>query len=325
MSDYSEGPVQRLAEVSVKQIEYLLSLLSTMEMRRSSFVRRAYDERAQHFSETLEFLTQLSWIEPTQHDDIRLTSTASAVCGSLSDEQLLRQAILTALMSRPSAYRMALGRYVRKFNVDGGRLKYRPSLSERLHEKPIRDLLMDLRAVEYNASNDTYEMTHSGGPLYVWAKNVARSRSHDAYDGSQKRREELGFEAELAALEYERKRVGPELAPKVEHVSAQQPFACYDIKSFTVSGSEIAERYIEVKAVSPESLQFYWSRAEIDIAQVLASRYFLYLLPYRAGAGFDAEGLRIIADPYSNVYACEDWETEEDVIICRRRGTSSFS
>lgn len=322
MSGSSDEALARLARVGVKQVAHLLSILSSAEMRKPALVRRAYQEQAQHYDETLDFLCRVSWVT-SDGDVIGLTSPALDVCALLKDERLLRERILAALTSTRSPYRSPVAGYIRKFGIDGGRLRYRPSLAERVSEKPIRDLLMDLRAVSYSLSDETYELAPSARSLYVWAQNVSGPRSLAMYEAAQKRRHDLGFAAELSIVNYEKARVGDGLAWRVEHTSADQPFACYDIKSVTVDGEKCSERYIEVKAVPPESLQFYWSRSEIEAAQVLREQYFLYLLPYRVGSGFELNDLVVIADPYASLY-CErgGWEIEENVVICRKHGVT---
>ena len=78
--------------------------------------------------------------------------------------------------------------------------------------------------------------------------------------------------------------------------------AGYDIRSLTVSNdSETVPRFIEVKAVSPVSMCFHWTRNEVAVACTLRDFYFLYLLPVTGSGGFDVANLRIICDPHKRV------------------------
>lgn len=52
--------------------------------------------------------------------------------------------------------------------------------------------------------------------------------------------------------------------------------AGYDIVSANSPNSTVANRFIEVKAVSENG--FYWSKNEYDIAKLLAADYYLYLV-----------------------------------------------
>ena len=319
MSDSSGDLVEILSKVDTKQICHLLSILSLAQIRKPEFIERTYLEQARHFAETLQFLTDISWI--AQRDrELSMTESGLSACRLVGDDAAIRDAILTALIGNPSPYRHPVAQYIRCFKVDGPYLRHRPSLSERTREKPLRDFLMDLRSVSYSLLDEAYVLEDSVAPLYLWATNLVRPRSHKTFEEMQRRREELGFAAELAVLDYEKARVGGNLAAQVEHVSADQPFSCYDIKSLTVMAGQTVERYIEVKAVPVGSLQFYWSRSEIDAAQILRDRYFLYLLPYALGRGFDIEALLIVADPYRTLYGDHNnWEIEENVLVCRKR------
>lgn len=133
----------------------------------------------------------------------------------------------------------------------------------------------------------------------------------------------MGFAAELAVVAHERQRLGVGLAHLVEHISADQPYACYDVKSATVVEGQVVDRYIEVKAVPQETLQFYWSKSEVDAAKVLRDRYYLYLLPYTVKRGFDVGALTMICDPHRTLTGDQNtWEIEEDVLVCRRKHVS---
>ncbi len=182
-------------------------------------------------------------------------------------------------------------------------------------------MLIDLRAVSYEAANETYILEDFAAPTYFWAANLLRPKSADAYAASQRRREEVGFAAELAVIDYERDRLGDILAHRVEHVSADQPYACFDIKSATaLSDGQVVDRYIEVKAVPEATLQFYWSKAEVDAAKVLRTKYYLYLVPFVMKRGLDVDAVTIICDPSETLIGdVNAWEFETEVLVCRRK------
>ena len=149
----------------------------------------------------------------------------------------------------------------------------------------------------YRQVDDSYVLDEAAAPLYVWAINRSRTTSPSTFAQLQRRREELGYAAELVVLDFEKARLGSKFAGQIEHVSANAPFSCYDIRSITVDEGGVDERYIEVKAVDPDSMQFYWSKSEIDTATILRLRYYLYLLPYSHRGGFSTDALAIYCDP----------------------------
>lgn len=323
MSVSSVDKTDTLDKVNTKQIRQLLSVVLQAHLRRVQFIEQIYTDGAQNFRETLQFLVDLGWISE-RAGELHLAPSASTAGTWLQSDEDMRQAILAALIGLSSPYRLAVATYIRKFKVAGTELRRRPSLSERTLQRPLRDLLMDLRIVSYRASDETYILQDSAVPLYVWATNFVRPSSRHTYEALQRGREELGYAAELVVIDFERKRLGAQLAHRVEHVSAAQPFACYDIKSATVTEGQAVDRYIEVKAVSDGTFQFYWSKSEVDVAKVLRDNYYLYLLPYAVGRGFDIEALIMMPDPHRVLSTdSKTWEIEEDVLVCRRKPVSA--
>jgi len=323
MSDSLGDKAGILSKVETKQVHRLLSVVLESRLRKVRFIEQRYAEGASNFPETLQFLRDIGWV--AEHDDqLEVVPSRSTVSGWLQSDENIRQAILAALVAESSPYRRVLASYLSKFRVAGAEVKHRPSLSERTRQRPLRDLLMDLRVVSYRASDKTYVLEDSVAPIYVWATNFIRPTNRQTYAVLRRRREELGFAAELAVVDYERKRLGGVLAHLVEHISADQPYACYDIKSATVTEGQVVDRYIEVKAVPEGTLQFYWSRSEVDTARVLREKYYLYLIPFVLKRGFDFEAITVIRDPHSTLRTDPNaWEIEEDVLVCRRKLVSA--
>ncbi len=316
MSASSDKRLELFAKLETKQIQCLLNILSQTTMHGKEYVETAYSERARNFVETLQFLKHMNWVKE-RHGELALSNAEFTAYAA--DDGEIRKRLTEALIADVSPYRANLADYLLRFSLRGSNLAYRPSLSERLQQSPLRNFLMDIRVVTYRAADDTYLLEEGAADLYVWAINFGRSTSKEILQSDAKRKEQLGFAAEIAILGYERNRVGALWAHKVEHVSTDSPFACYDIKSVTVQNGDAVPRYIEVKAVPSDSFEFYWTRSELEVAQLLKSRYFLYLLPVTAGGSFDLRRILIVNDPYSSVYQnSEAWKIEENVIVCRR-------
>ena len=85
-----------------------------------------------------------------------------------------------------------------------------------------------------------------------------------------------GERAELFALEYEHRRLGPEGGTKVKRISDIDVSAGYDIVSVNTPDSLKTNRFIEVKAISEAG--FFWSKNEYEVAKLLATDYYLYLI-----------------------------------------------
>ncbi len=196
-------------------------------------------------------------------------------------------------------YRDAIVRYVSRFEVSGDALAYAPLGSAALEETDVRDFLMALTAVERDVAMDRFLLSDLGKELYAWARAEVGSSTALEFDRGLSAAREIGAAAELAVLEYERRRVGERFAPAVVHVAMTRPGAPYDIRSVSVQDGVPTGRFIEVKAVSPTDWQFFWSAGEIDLAGLLGARYFLYLVPCDGRPL--VEQMRVIANPASGV------------------------
>ncbi|MGO9246362.1 MAG: protein NO VEIN domain-containing protein [Verrucomicrobiia bacterium] len=308
-----------LAGVVTKQVRRLLEILAEISMRRTQFVESRFAEQGRNFPETVRFLEEIGWIR-RDGNEFALTASGDVACKSVHNDNEIRQRILEAVIDVNSPFRELLADYILRFGEVNSEIGYRPPLAERLREAPLRDLLMDMRAVERRAIDDTYVLVGGGVDLYVWARGLRCHASRKGMEAATKRQEELGFAAELVVLAYEKQRVGTKWASRVEHVSSESPFASYDIKSVTLSGDTAETRYIEVKAVPGDSHQFYWTASEVELSKLLRGRYFLYLLPLVAGRGFDQAQLMVVGDPWTSVRQNSDkWLIEENVIVCRRK------
>jgi hypothetical protein len=130
-------------------------------------------------------------------------------------------------------------------------------------------------------------------------------------------RKALGDAAEIMVLAYERARVGTDLANRVNHVATTNPAAGYDISSVTRAPQNLEPRYIEVKAVSAVTFEFFWTENEVNVARLLGSYYFLYLVPVITDGQFLMEQLRIVRDAYATVLGTSAFAVESNVRRCR--------
>jgi hypothetical protein len=129
-----------------------------------------------------------------------------------------------------------------------------------------------------------------------------------------KEKERIGAMAEQFVISYESEKLldFPHMPHDcVKQVSINFANAGYDIESFDKESAKknIYEKiFIEVKCVNNDYL-FYWSRNEIQKAEGLRTKYFLYLVP----SNFSGVGLKIIQDPFVNILNNKHWlcETEQ--------------
>jgi hypothetical protein len=316
MQDSSADRVAVLGKVRPRHVYTLLDIIHRSTVRDIPFIAERFGEAAPHFAETLFFLEEIGWLES---EGGRLVPVNDAISRVVASSGTSRDLVLAEeLFSALGPYEKTFADYLAQFCSEGGELVHSPIADRRLLEAEARDFLMELGAVTHRMGTDSYVISEPFAHLGLWARNV-RAPADVNFNHRAQERSQLGRAAELAALEWEKQRVGREWADRVRHVAAKHPAACFDIQSVTIDRARTQPRFIEVKAVAADSFEFHWSRAEIEAAQILGLRYFLYLLPVRSQGIPDANAVEVIQNPYSAVYQnSEGWLKAEADIVCRR-------
>jgi len=300
----------------------MLSVLRECDYTKTEHIRRQYIQQASHFQETLAFMVSLRAVGQRQ-GHVRPASMLRA-----SSEANGRSWLAERLFGTRNRYRTRIFHYLRKFHIGDGEPLYRPSPTLRQQQSHVRNFLMEMGIVGHDTDSDCYRIAPQHLDLYVLAQDSASKRAPATVAGAQVDREALGTAAEEEVVSHERKRVGRVYSDRVKHVALLNAAAGYDVRSVTINENGLAKpRYIEVKAVSGSSLQFYWTRNEVVTAKLLAQWYYLYLLPVKAGRRFATSQLEVIQDPYAAVlHASDAWAVEHDVLRCclRKKRTESF-
>ena len=317
MPDYSAERAATLAKIRPRAACNLLALLHDAGLRHRSFIAGRYSEAALNFDETLAFLEEMGWVR-AHNGTIESTGDVTSRIVAADDAQrdiLFADAVLEAA----SPYKPVFAGYLSQFQRIGGHLVHRPNADLRLQEAAVRDFFMDLGAVTHHPDGDYFVLEQPFAACALWARNVLGPTASQ-FEQQVEDRSAIGRQAELVVVDWERHRVGPVQQHHVRHVSQQNPAACFDIQSVTVDGSEILPRFIEVKAVAVGSFEFHWSRAEIEAAEILGERYFLYLLPVVSQDAFDATRMEVIPNAYAEVLRnSAAWSTTVADTVCRKR------
>jgi hypothetical protein len=293
----------------------MLTVLRECEYTKTEHIGRRYAQYASNFQKTLAFMVCLRAVfEKDGHvrpsDRLRVHDA--------NDASLW---LVDRLFATRNRYRTQIFRYLRRFQIIDGEPLYRPSSPSRHQQSHLRNCLMEMGIVCHDRDRDCYHIAPQHLDLYIVAQDSVSKRTPVTVAAAQHSRETLGTAAEEAVVLYERRRVGSRFAELVQHVALLNTAAGYDVRSVTVSSGGISTpRYIEVKAVSSASFQFYWTRNEVATAKHLAQWYYLYLLPVEAGRRFSMDHLEVIRDPHAAVLqASENWVIEPDVLRCCRR------
>ena len=119
-------------------------------------------------------------------------------------------------------------------------------------------------------------------PSSTTVRNYIRRRiSPQAFENLQRAREANGRLGEEYVLNRERVRLTEaghaELAEHIRHLSADDPTAPYDIRSYEAIGERPdQERFIEVKSTSGNSLEFEMSEGEWRFAEEHGDQHYIY-------------------------------------------------
>jgi len=231
---------------------------------------------------------------------------------------------MEAILKSDTEYRTSLCRYLNQFSAHGTKVIHSPTAERRAGESAVRNFLAGAQLISYRRKDNDYVVNQEAIDLWIWAKSISGPNTPTQLHSTIESRERLGLEAELAAVEYEKDRLGNDWSAHVQHVAREHPLANYDIKSVTIGDGEAVPRFIEVKAVSLDSYRFFWSASEVSAARLLGPAYFLYLVPANRDGSFDMRRLWIVENAYDSV--CSDsarWEIENNILLCQPKELSA--
>ena len=309
-------------KISFKQLLAISQVFSETSLLRREFIESKFSAYATNFVETVQLLDELGLIE-VQKEDISLTAKYKTflekLCKSKQSDELLKSFIISCLLTSKASFSNYINSFFSKFELKNGCYEFSPTASQRLEYSGLRNFLIEIGLIYLNETNTKYTISDDY-LILITDLQKTKQLSPDDLSIIQNRRLELGKAAEYKIIEYERQRLSafPQLIASIEHVASENVVAGYDIKSFEdyldKAGKPIP-RFIEVKAVSIYDYGFYWSRNEIEEAKMNSDKYHLYLLPVTSNDTFDIANLKIIADPYSNIYLnTMGWSKREELL-----------
>ncbi|MFA5136146.1 MAG: DUF3883 domain-containing protein [Patescibacteria group bacterium] len=285
-------------KITLHRIKSFINVLALIKGSDLDFIKDKYNQVADCFTETLEFLKRIELVRENDHG-LMLSDDLNYY---ISDENL-RSQITNKLINHRCGLYEEVEQYLKHFNLINGQFIYNPLIHERLKDGNIRNLLIELGFVIYDMKNHKYMINDKYLSLFLSYINKGELKPSEL-NFILNQQAILGYEAEKAALTYEKNRLKlyPGLIKKIEHISLTNVNAGYDIRSFSVgSDNTTSDRYIEVKAVSAHMYQFYWSANEIEKAKLLGDNYYLYFIPVIGRNIFNLESIEMIKNPFVNV------------------------
>jgi len=302
-------------KIKLSQLFVLYTTLARAQVRDVANIKRKYSDAALAFDETLALLEELKLIK-NNSGELSLKKISATANISIDE---FKNEIVPILFSANDEISEQLRKFLINFQMQAGIFSFKATELEKVEYSDTRNLLLELEFILVDLDNSTYLINPAYTDLFI--KQFSRKKiSVETLKKKQLENETIGLEAERAVIEFEINRLTNISFERkeIEHISEENAAAGYDIKSFENyldNNFKKITRYIEVKAVSPDNYDFFWSKNEINIAKILSESYYLYLLPVVSSNTFDFEKLLIKNNPYKNVYQNEqDWTKQEELI-----------
>ena len=288
--------------------ESVYSLINSINnyIRYSSAVTE-YKNYYEGFEEVERFVINLGLVSIIG-DDAKISDNLLEFSGELKDKKAFKRELAHFLLRGKTQYSNIANEFISRFDRKGDDYIYRPSNKSRLLYSGARNILFELGLLIL-LDNNTYSLDIEA-ILHECEYNGHRKFSPASLSKLLQIQLELGEQAEKLVLEFEISRLSkyPDLIKKIKQISNTDVSAGFDILSW--EWSEIKQsavpRYIEVKSVSITTMQFYWSRNEIEMSKKYKERYFLYLVP-RINGKHNINKIHIIGDPYSDIFRNDRW------------------
>ena len=318
-------------KISAHQVLVFSEVASESSLLEREFVESKYLRSASNFAETFEFLQGLSLVE-NKDGGIVLKPQYQEFLKDLSEardpREVTKKFLIDHFIRSINCFSEYLDGFLSQFHLTNEQYEFTPSVSERLKYSGLRNFLIDLEFLYLEPSETKYIIAEDYSLVYDELRGRFRL-SPDEFLKMQHEKEQIGKAAERKVLQFEKERLSefPDLAERIEHTALKDVAAGYDIKSFetelTESGDAIP-RLIEVKAVSPCGYRFHWTRNEIEKSSLYGQNYYLYLLPVVGNNKLEVERLKVIRDPYSNIYNDQNkWTRTYEVLTFSLSESSS--
>lgn len=169
----------------------------------------------------------------------------------------------------------------------------------------FRNVLIQYKALKENLGDLVLNPEYED----VFARCKRRQRTKKSLEQLKKQlelQEIQGERAELFVMDYEKKRLSAfEKQKGIKRISEIDVSAGYDILSYENECSLVYDRFVEVKSYSGNP-HFYWSKNEIETAELYEDKYYIYLVDILKINSPDYNPM-IIRNPAKNIWKNDSW------------------
>ena len=295
----------------------LLQLIDEAPHAYESVIEKRYLDHEREFQGTLDLLQTLGFLRREGGFIRKGTKFNYGLTMARRSNEVFNRSLVEYLIASRSIYGDEIRELFKGFTIENGKPQM-PPLTTTDFRYAARNTLIAAKILHVNHTTGICEIPIDSYLLYFLAtKGIGQSPSE--LEKRLSNEKEIGREAELKVLRYEREEVGPEFANHVIHIADYNTSAGFDIASIRARDGIVSEnRFIEVKAVSSIDYAFHLSANELKTAREQGNRYFLYLLPVRNGAP-NLDELIIFQDPARTLIGnAEEWEISAKTLYCKR-------
>ncbi|MFH1898876.1 MAG: DUF3883 domain-containing protein [Patescibacteria group bacterium] len=306
-------------KISWQQILTLCHVINSSLSLDTETISRWYNSESTNFKNTLEFFKNIGVIE-IRKNKVRPRLALKQVIEK--DDKSIKHFFIDVLFNDESNLSRYFGNFFDNFELSNDSYKFEPTTQERLKYSGIRNFLIGLGVLRFESMTSSYVVKKE---LVKYLTYKSKSFAYDVFERKIKSEKDLGLAAELLVYSLEKNKFknNKYIQKGIVHVSLENVKAGYDIRSYEMQkDKKIIPKYIEVKAVSEDDWNFYWSRNEIAKSKQLGDSYYLYLIPSKNDGFLDINSLLQIKNPYTKVFLNKkDWIQEiENISFSLKKG-----
>ena len=318
MKNSSENSLPAMEEVSFRGAGMVLKLTAESAGYQETICAR-YADWDGGFAATVRFLVELNLLEDSR-GRLKTTPSAGRALANLRQGQAqFNRFLAERALQSATKHGREITELFRLFDDANGT----PTLGAFTRDNELyaaRNALVKADILRVDHTNGLCEIPLQHHDLYLKARH-AKGVSQSDLEKKLLEQAEVGRAAELAVLDHERQIVGHEFHHLVVDVATKDVEAGFDIASVRLDEGRIRQNLrIEVKAVSPENPEFFFTANEFETAQQSRDSYFLYLVPLNAGTP-DIGALQSIQDPARALLdKASEWNvSRKTTLFCRKK------
>ena len=317
MNRSSDDSYPAMLGMSFTGTQVLLRLVARASHLNKHWLMVRYSEQAKNFDKVISFLTACKIIFDESNTIRQGQRYALAMDKLKSSVEEYNKFLVQLILSSNAQQGHEIRELLSDFESPLGMPKL-ASLPQGDKRYIVRNTLIEAGIIVLDHDSGICEIPAKYHCLHSFAKH-GHGKSPDSLEKQTKRNLDIGTQAELSVIEYEREILGDTFADQVVYIAEHNTSAGFDIASVRITNNQVSEnRLIEVKAVSPRDYGFFLTAGEYDAAKQYREQYYLYLVPVRDQIPA-IDKLEVVCNPAEKIIKNNDqWLVTHQDIYCRK-------